>query len=527
MDMIVTDNADAGDLVQSMLEVTVTQSDNSTCFTSINSPYFYLPPPKIWVTSETPLPVPMMQQFQGVVNVLITNPDSLGASAIEVRTPSEESSREVILTIQSLSIDHVNGFTDASTNKAKDASLYKMSTFGSFQNDISQISLAPLQLNAVNFSNGDLGMKFSVRAEDYSQLSDGDVVNVSVAMTLGQGDDVSGRGGASLIWVSSVAATLQAPPLELKRPELNLTLSQKASCAYDGETRAIIDVELFHDTTSTATAYNVTARVYLTEATTLLRHTSSELRQNSLSVAQTANVVYIEIERMTFSDPTTVTLSLDIDLSDPRTRFAKYHVITADAIFADRWGNTTGMFTAIDFVSLQLHTRCSQRLNWTQAGSCVCSHNNTRTDCACCASGACQCGQVNPEMCLPCDRLHLCQPFLKGFDAITELDADDGKTTYICDAYYRYRVWSGGVSCYRRTFNGGSHAWYPISPVVGAITSRDIVTGNLYGISNNGLARMLSVDSSVTWYTMPEDYVSQVPSANIVEATLIPGQLEE
>ena len=63
---------------------------------------------------------------------------------------------------------------------------------------------------------------------------------------------------------------------------------------------------------------------------------------------------------MTFSDPTTVTVDLDIDLSDPRHGLAEYYVITADAIFSDRWGNNTGMFSAIDYVSLQLDRECSK-----------------------------------------------------------------------------------------------------------------------------------------------------------------------
>ena len=76
--------AGAGDLVQSVLEVTMTHSDNSTCFKSVGSLYFYLPPPRIWVSSESPLPVPMMDNFQGVVSMLMTVPHVLGPSVIEV-----------------------------------------------------------------------------------------------------------------------------------------------------------------------------------------------------------------------------------------------------------------------------------------------------------------------------------------------------------------------------------------------------------------------------------------------------------
>ena len=78
------DTAGAGDLVQSALEVTVTHSDNSTCFTSVGSRYFFLRPPQIWVSNESVVPVPLMGQFQGAVNVLVTVPDLIGPSLIEV-----------------------------------------------------------------------------------------------------------------------------------------------------------------------------------------------------------------------------------------------------------------------------------------------------------------------------------------------------------------------------------------------------------------------------------------------------------
>ena len=60
-------------------------------------------------------------------------------------------------------------------------------------------------------------------------------------------------------------------------------------------TRASVEVHIVHSPTSTATAYNVTARVYLTDAMTVTRHVNSELRQNSLSVTQNSSVVYIDV----------------------------------------------------------------------------------------------------------------------------------------------------------------------------------------------------------------------------------------
>ena len=100
-----------------------------------------------------------------------------------------------------------------------------------------EVGLPPLRRDVANFSQAAMAVQFTARAEDYSQLRDGDVVTVHSAVTMGgEGTpDVSQRGGANLIWVSSLPVTLQAPPPDKKRPDLILTISQKSSCAYDGE----------------------------------------------------------------------------------------------------------------------------------------------------------------------------------------------------------------------------------------------------------------------------------------------------
>lgn len=64
---------------------------------------------------------------------------------------------------------------------------------------------------------------------------------------------------------------------------------------------------------------------------------------------------------MTFSDPTTVTLTLSLNLSDPLRALPDYHVIPADASFADRWGNDTDMFTDMQHVKVHFDKQCSER----------------------------------------------------------------------------------------------------------------------------------------------------------------------
>ncbi|KAL8563779.1 hypothetical protein ACOMHN_058294 [Nucella lapillus] len=483
-----------------MLKVTVTHSDNRTCRSFVHSPYFYLPPPEIQMSSGTAQPVPMMGQMDTVVSLSLLQPQSrVASSRIQVRTPSEASSREVILTIQSVSKNHMIGFTGLSTEKIRNTESTMQSTYSSFQNDVGEIAFPPLERDDANFTAANLSIQFSSRTEDYSQLTNDDVVNVSSAVTFGNGYEAvsSGKGsenasgafgeGANLIWVTSMPVTLKAPPLDLKRPDLALTISQKSSCAYDGETRSEVEMKIAHTKNSTATAYNVTARVYLTDAMASLGHVNSELRQNSLSLEQKGNVVNVDvskdcyvwiyflggcccyvnselrqnslslekkgnvvnvdIRRMTFSDPTTVTLDLNLDLSNPRVRLAEHYVITADAVFSDRWGNSSGMFTDMGYVSLKLNKACSQRLNWTgTVTTCPCAHDTSRSDCVCCVHQACHCGLLNPSMCQPCDQMHLCRSYLHGESSTSSTPAcvshvtssifvGPTSTQYLCRSY--------------------------------------------------------------------------------------------
>ena len=75
----------------------------------------------------------------------------------------------------------------------------------------------------------------------------------------------------------------------------NKTWLLKIFIFFCSRTRASVEVHIVHSPTSTATAYNVTARVYLTDAMTVTRHVNSELRRNSLSVTQNSSVVYMDV----------------------------------------------------------------------------------------------------------------------------------------------------------------------------------------------------------------------------------------
>lgn len=59
--------------------------------------------------------------------------------------------------------------------------------------------------------------------------------------------------------------------------------------------RAGVAVALTHGVNSTATAYNITVRVYLSDVMRLLAYANSVLRQNSLSVVQNDSVVTIDV----------------------------------------------------------------------------------------------------------------------------------------------------------------------------------------------------------------------------------------
>jgi len=63
-----------------------------------------------------------------------------------------------------------------------------------------------------------------------------------------------------------------------------------------------------------------------------------------------------------------------------------------------------------------------------------------------------------------------------------------------------------------------------MNAAVAAIVAMDTSTGTLYGVSNNGMARMRSEDQGVTWYTVPaEVYTSRLAQGNMLKATFVRG----
>ena len=72
-------------------------------------------------------------------------------------------------------------------------------------------------------------------------------------------------------------------------------------------------------------------------------------------------LTFIQIERMTFSDPTTVTLDLDLDTSSSKRDLASHHIVMGQAVFADRWGRTEGLQSDMSYVDLHIKFHCGNQ----------------------------------------------------------------------------------------------------------------------------------------------------------------------
>ncbi|CAL1531507.1 unnamed protein product [Lymnaea stagnalis] len=104
-----------------------------------------------------------------------------------------------------------------------------------------------------------------------------------------------------------------------------------------------------------------------------------------------------------------------------------------------------------------------------------------------------------------------CITYKNYFEQVSYLSSQ----SILCDAYNMRRGGASGVSCHKITppvFGVSPALYLEISTRVAVVTGTAPETGNLYGISNNGLTYVVSTDSGVTWKSLQDDDYSTATS---------------
>ncbi|CAG5116894.1 unnamed protein product [Candidula unifasciata] len=313
----------------------------------------------------------------------------------------------------------------------------------------------------------------------------------------------------NLIWVGEISVNISAP--KVSRPDLVVDLLQVQQCAYDGNTTAVLEVLVKHSVNSTGTAYNVTVNVYLPAYMAMRKNDFTVPLENTITVRQESTIIVTEIGRLTFSDPFTLEVTLDVDLSSQQILAAGSRVVTAEAIWGDRWGNLTDLLSDAVYLSVNVSKTCSKRLSWTSSRKCPCPHDASLSNCGCCVAGACPCGTARPRACAPCQEMWRCVPYKTGFEELLYLPKSAVTDQIRCDAFHMRRGSATGVSCHK-ILSSSPPMYLELSPRVAVVTGVDPSTGFLYGISNNGLAYMVSEDRGTSWTSIMDNVYANVTS---------------
>ncbi|XP_055883177.1 uncharacterized protein LOC106067168 [Biomphalaria glabrata] len=499
--MTIKDDVSPGSLVRCVMTFLSSSSPYNVTSRTLTSNYQVVPHAEVTVENRSALTQPIMGIFSTYVT-LNSGRDLIG-STVECFTPPEMSSKEVRLTVQLISviINSTFGVTSNTLEMLDSLTGSKISSLSSYQNNIGILELPPVPMSN-NSNQLVLTSMFSVRVEDYSQLQNGDHWPISMGVSFND----------NVMWVSEVDVSIDAP--EIRLPSLAVSIQQLGQCAYDSSTTATVQVVVYHSSLSTATAYNVTVNVYLPDNMLMKTQTYTEPRENSITVAQSETVVTAEITRLTFSDPFVLKMTLNLDLSALEVLEASNRIITAETIYNDRWNNVTDLMANTAYLSVQANKICSKPVTWTNSSTCQCSHNSTLYNCGCCLRGACPCGEIRPSACSPCDEMWRCVPYKKEFEKVSFLSNNT-----LCDAFNRRRGGASGVSCHT-ILSTNPLRYLEISPRVSVITGSDIITGNLLGVANNGLAYVISQDLGVTWSSiLDQDYQQITKNESFVWAS--------
>ncbi|XP_041349515.1 uncharacterized protein LOC121368835 [Gigantopelta aegis] len=487
--MTVRDDTGAGSLVRCKVEVKFQMSStNHTPTFEFVSDYAYTPPVNVSVNPPASNAIKIMQPIGGSVSMTFVE-DGL-APKVEVITPYETESNETMITMQTIYVtgNVSRGLQEDIKIQLSDVETVLKSTLETYQRDIGTVQLPNLTRNA-SFADAELAVVFEARLEDYASLTNGSELKIGTGVKYGD----------SFIWVSDMTFVVNVPDAENRRPFLGLTLSQSKTCTRDGSILLNLLVNAKHESNSTATAYDVIINMYLLTAMTYKGLQYLPMGY-SFNVNQTGNKIQIDIGRLTFSDPTVISIEEVVDMEDPRIKSTSPpYTVVAEVIYNDRWRNKTDFSTPLTHTSLNLDKKCSKKLIWTTGANCTCLFDLARSDCACCDARAQQCGPDNYNECAPLNEMWRCSPYISGFHAYSTMPGMSGDS-YECDAEYKYKLRSFLVSCHRKV----SGLYQDVSPLVGLLLGKDDSSQELFGISNHGRAYVMSKDAGKTWWNIPE-----------------------
>ncbi|XP_067684896.1 uncharacterized protein [Haliotis asinina] len=507
--MTVNDDVGPGQRIQTFIDVTShILEGNATAHATIYSDYRYTPPLKAKLNPPPSNIIGIREKVGGNVSLALAADNA--EPLVEIITVYENTSREVMLTINSMDVNGTYGFTADVTDDLTHVKPMMQSTLGSYQNDIGSVQLPRLISNGSVESGA--AVKFVLRLEDYANMSDGDVLTVGAGVKFGN----------SMIMVSKMSLTVEAPDVDTRRPDLDLHLTSSAACTGQDTNYVDMHVSISHGTKSNATAYGIEAIVFPLPSMTLLAVTGSFPLDYSYQVIDTGPYIRITLGRLTFSDPALIVLQMSVQMNGSNVRDANHYTVPVQITnFNDRWDRGVDMVAPMEFLSVKLNKKCAERYTWTDGATCTCAFNSSRTDCGCCIDhdtvNVVQCGEVNPSLCVPADRLWLCSRSTKGFTKRSYINGASGES-YECDASQKYsRQPNSQISCFKQSADG----FRGIHPIVGVIVGKDASTNSLYGVSSTGTAHIISEDAGKTWYTIRESVFLRASSAtSYASATL-------
>ncbi|ESP04568.1 hypothetical protein LOTGIDRAFT_170663 [Lottia gigantea] len=492
----VSESAGPGALIRGIIDLTC-QIGNETFYDQLISDYAYKLPlvirSEVFNNGSLQLRAPMTNQ------IIMLFDEGEVAPKVTAITPFDESSEEAAVPLKNFAAGATHGIDESGLAAINESVVRMWSTAASYQSDIGQISIPAVSRDtAGNETDSGIVVQITSRLEDFSNIANVSELGIGLGVYFGQ----------SMIWITTetAAISVSAP----QRPELNLEMKQGCTTASEESFDVTMSIIASHSLDSTATAFNVTLFLYAMESMSHVAYSDASAKGYQTDWNVSGNVRSYYIERITFSTPMDILVREMINMKNVTMKRAKNFIVMAEVVYTDRWANDVEYWSGLKYLSLDLPLRCARELNWTLSVNCTCSYNTSLTSCGCCQEGACQCGEINPNLCLPCDQKALCQPRLPEFTRISELVEDNG-SRIVCDAFFKYRPIRKEASCYRMFDDNRKNQAFPAT--VATILGVDYVTGYLYGISNNGLAYVRSHDKGASWVTIEPTFYDYVQSA--------------
>ncbi|XP_053377895.1 uncharacterized protein LOC123528646 [Mercenaria mercenaria] len=512
LDLHVTDSASLGSMLRPMMYISLFLEDRAFYQSNIFGDYVFMELPDVKVSVPEPRALDMKEKASIMLDVFLpTTP--LKPSLLNVYMPKNLSHpydadslcfEEPYLTVTDFQFIGYSGLSIGSSGLNSETNPVYLSTSRSSEIDLTAYAVPGFD-NNVTILNLSAELDFLLKVESSDFIGSHENMEMKVAHILEFGDHFFIIRNSTLVVNRSLNVE--------RTPKLNFTLDLIETVTENKQTTAEFQLRIWHtQNASWSSAYNVSVLLYLPPFLHGLdmQRTRDVIKANTdVENIVNENCIKFTMQRVSFVHNVRLQFGLILDTAHKQYEQNKEFLVIAEAMYTG-W-RAPDYIRDMEGFSFTLNVTKEHEI--TPVCECI---EGKFAQCKCSIVTSCE-ERIDNVSCVDCNYPWHCMRTLSGYGKKSVLKDDNG-LSYVCAATKRYRRSLDTVTCTKQYANGIIKR---LPPVVGTILGREKDSGYLYGISQNGLAYIISMDGGITWYSIHPKFYGRAQHSPMFEKAIL------